>query len=444
MPPLSDTDSESSSILDTSTPVASPQHPQQQTTLPPYIPALPFSSASHLHQQPSINLQPPTQQSSTMAQPLQGQNNTQRRLGLQSDSLSTLIPPYTIPGDEWVKKVRIIFQIKGIAPLNDANFNPILLPILLARVPSQTAQIAPRDNVQAFLDFVARVDKTPDNIQHQLKLGQGLDRRPSFYYYSTCQHMSDKLNMNDPADHTVQGMAWQLLKSKLPNEMKLSIHTLQIGNFPDQDQLKVLDDTWADLPENLKYNPQTTSKPQQQSTSTVTSDSLVENISKSVMDKLNTKLEKSLNLLFNQQDDYINTIQQNQNRQYRLNRPYYQQQPQQQYYQPPRFQQPSFQRPPGQRFPPPQQPNYVVKQQQPRPPPPIQQQNTRYQSPAYRVGKSLSEDFWYQQHQARFKYPPKFPNERSFCNLHQLFGHSARNCRGGGGVPMHRNSPLLI
>ena len=412
---------------------------------------------------------------------MQQQNNRQRQYGLQSDSLATIIPSYVIPGEEWVKKVRMIFNVKGIPDLTDVNLNPILLPILLARVPATIAQIAPVDTVNDFLTFVANSDKSSENIQEKLKLGQGLDRRPSFYYYLTCQHMSDKLGVNDPRDHTICGFAWQLLKSKLPNEMKMSVHTLQIGNHPTVDQLKVLDDTWTDLPETLRVLPPNPSVPKEQNTTTpkppITSGDLIDGLTKAVLEKVDKKLETAVNTISTQNQEYINNVQnmaRNNNRgsnkpkRYRGDNPQFQNQQFQQSYQNPPYQQyqnmpnVAFQTPQynynnqfqGQQYPQniprsnrpmnPQanfQPNFQSQNYNPRPTgfsrqPNYNSQPRTQQTPffrvPYKVGKTLNEDLWYSQNASKYQFQPAYPMERQYCNIHQLFGKNARRCRLGG------------
>jgi hypothetical protein len=153
---------------------------------------------------------------------------------------TSLIPPFTYPAHSWVKKLRIIFECSDL-DLTDNNVITKYLPIIISKLPPEIIDIMPsKCSISELLNFIESYDAKQISISEILSKKASLYDLPSVLYNISKNKFKSALS-EQFSDLAIDELAWNDVKSKLPEELRTFTIFLNVINSPSQEQLKQLD-----------------------------------------------------------------------------------------------------------------------------------------------------------------------------------------------------------
>ena len=111
-------------------------------------------------------------------------------------------------------------DIKG----SSAPLDRVIIPILLAKMPSELASVVPIKSVITLAEFLQRYDGQPQGLSHFQSLAIKREDRPSVACARMCDQLSDTWGMSFPETQR-NGMAWDFVKMSLPVTIRFDYST---------------------------------------------------------------------------------------------------------------------------------------------------------------------------------------------------------------------------
>ena len=156
-----------------------------------------------------------------------------------------LIPVFTYPAYLWANSVKIIFN-SGEINLNDRDTNLKFAPQILTSLPQALLSVLPDDkSVQSVLDFLLQYDSPRLNLNSVVE-GLNGSQKPSLKYYQVVEQTKTTLSSGSASD-VVREVAWSLVLSSLPSQLKMLAVVLKVEKFPTHADLLALDNAFADM-----------------------------------------------------------------------------------------------------------------------------------------------------------------------------------------------------
>jgi hypothetical protein len=156
-----------------------------------------------------------------------------------------LIPPLTANIGEWATKVRRVLEQK------DIDFNcPIVaktyVPFVMKNLPAyMLSSFKKKITLHEALEFLEKFDNRGGDLSERLVRNKLMSDKPSLTYLMLIDEMQKKMPNMDLAH--LKLVACKDLKNGFPSVMRIYLPTFHIVDYPNEAQLKELDDSWEEF-----------------------------------------------------------------------------------------------------------------------------------------------------------------------------------------------------
>ena len=132
---------------------------------------------------------------------------------------ANLVPTFEYPASTWMRQVARVLMALGLDQYRGKTYNRVVVPILLAKMPSELSTVAPIGSLEELSDFLCRFDAPVRGCKRIQELAVKRDERPSIAFARMCEEMSetwDKLPKKE-----LRGIAWEIVRDSLPLALRL-------------------------------------------------------------------------------------------------------------------------------------------------------------------------------------------------------------------------------
>ena len=160
---------------------------------------------------------------------------------------ANLVPTFEYPASTWMRQVARVLMALGLDQYKGKTYDRVVVPILLAKMPSELSTVAPIGSLEELSDFLCRFDAPVRGLKRIQELAVKRDERPSIAFARMCEEMSetwDKLPKKE-----LMSLAWEIVRDSLPLALRLD-YTIAKIVLPTPRELDTLDSLYLANKEN--------------------------------------------------------------------------------------------------------------------------------------------------------------------------------------------------
>ena len=197
-------------------------------------PAKPGTSATTAPNQPVIQQQPAPLAPVAPVAPTP--------MVMSGSHFTHLIPPLTANIGEWALKVRRVLEQKDI-DFDSPDIAKMYVPFIMKNLPAYMLSSFKKNiTLEEALVFLEKFDNRGGDLSERLARDKIMSDKPSLTYLMLVDEMQKKMPGMDLAG--LKKVAWKDLKNGFPSIMRIYLPSFHIIDYPNESQLKELDDSW--------------------------------------------------------------------------------------------------------------------------------------------------------------------------------------------------------
>ena len=104
---------------------------------------------------------------------------------------ANLVPAFGYPASTWMRQVRRVLMALWLDQYKRKTYDRLVVPILLAKMPSELSTVAPIGSLQKLSDFLCRFDSPVKGFKQIQEPAVKRDEHSSIAYAMMCEEMSE-------------------------------------------------------------------------------------------------------------------------------------------------------------------------------------------------------------------------------------------------------------
>lgn len=161
---------------------------------------------------------------------------------MSTNNMEAILPAYTSPAYQWVRKVKMVLASKKVA-IDDGEEAAKYVGPVITRLPFELFElVSDAPKLKSLLQFIEDFDKPKSDAETLISSHQS-QLRPSHQLSQIRDRLKSSLSALD--DEGAKALSWQTVYNNFSDHIKQMCTVIGVTNYPTEEQESIIDKLWS-------------------------------------------------------------------------------------------------------------------------------------------------------------------------------------------------------